>query len=109
MSQVGTEGLALFESSTASPPAKRTPPSLADRYAAWRASKEGELVFRDIEARCLAEARLSPERIAVARHVEEARVERKVHVNQNHRAFIARELVRTHPQLKPLIEIRGVA
>lgn len=106
MHRVGTEGLALFQELPVTPARK---PTLADRYAAWRRSAEGELVFREIERRCLDEARLKPERIAVARHVEQVRLERKLHVNQNHRAFIARELVRTHPSLKDLIELRGGA
>lgn len=108
MHQVGTEGLALFTPPPVTAPAGRKP-TLADRYHVWRASAEGELVFREIERRCLEEARLQPRRIAIARHVEQVRLERKLQVNQDFRAGMARELVRTHPSLKDLIELRGAA
>lgn len=104
MKQVGTEGLALFNA-PAPPLGKK--PTLGQRYAVWRGTKEGELVFREVEARCLEEARLSAQRISVARHVEQVRVERKWSINQNHRSFLARELVRCHPVLRDLIETRG--
>jgi len=81
--------------------------TLAERYTLWRRTKEGDMVFREIEARCMEEARLDARRISIARHVEQIRLERKWTVNQNHRAFISRELCECHPSLWVLIETRG--
>lgn len=109
MPQVGTEHLPLFETPEVTygvPVTQR--PSLADRYRAWRATKDGELVFQDVEARALEEARLDPARISVARIVENLRggPEHR-EVNQDFRAPIARELIARHPKLAQYIEVRG--
>ena len=79
--------------------------TLEARYAAWRSSAEGCVVFGVIHDRALRAASQGAKRIGVKRLAEDVRGDLKRKVNNSLVAFIARELA-TDPALAGRIKMR---
>lgn len=82
--------------------------SLADRFAAWRATTDGHEVAAAVATIALDLAAAGAGRIALNALFEQLRAARKKSLNNSYRSFLARELVDRYPQLKDRIELRSL-
>lgn len=79
--------------------------TIAERYARWRQTEDGEQVFQVIHRRARDLVLLGERRIGVKRLVEEARSTLRIKINNSFTAPLARELVRD-ALLADAIEVR---
>ena len=71
--------------------------TIAGRYATWRASAEGRVAFAEIERRVMAAVAAGARRVEVNLVVAAVRRDLRLHINNDHRALLARELRARHP------------
>lgn len=77
-----------------------------EKYLRWRQSDAGAEIFAWVRERALEQALAQATRIGIKDLWEEARRYFKRSSNNTYTAFVARELVRTEPSLRELIELR---
>lgn len=89
--------------------------TLAERYAAWRATDDGQAVYRAVLERALALRRRGFEHWGVKALWESVRYDRALHVghdedgwrcNNSYTALVARELMADCPELVGMFELR---
>lgn len=80
--------------------------TLTARYAAWRATDDGERVFEAVALRAIALARSGARRIEVNLLVAQTRAALKLRCDNSWRSRIADELLAHYPELRGLIETR---
>lgn len=76
------------------------------RYARWRASEDGQDVFRRVEQVALDMLAGGAERIEVNLLYAQVRAVRHQSADNSYRAPIARELIDQHPQLRGIIRVK---
>lgn len=80
--------------------------SLAERYARWRASEDGQEVFVRLEQTALDLCRSGATRIEINLLYAQLRSIRGKSADNSYRAPIARELLNRHPELKGIIRVK---
>lgn len=83
---------------------RRTPLDL--RYAAWRATTDGQDVFAAVERLAMNARHAGERRIEINLLFAQVRQRRKKAADNSFRALIARELIGRHPELAGLIHVK---
>jgi hypothetical protein len=90
-------------------------PTIAERYATWRQTEAGRVVYHEAHLRALQLRRRGLEHYGIAAIVEAIRYDRAVEIgeddagyriNNNHRAYLARELMAADPRLAGFFRTR---
>jgi hypothetical protein len=79
-----------------------------EQYLEWRRSPSGQDAFQCMVDQCLDLASQNRARIGVKFVLEHARTKLRTQINNTFQPWIARDILVRHPELKPLIELRGI-